>query len=124
MRKLTSIPLATTIILSLSSTPILAQKPISQYFGPATNLPKPTDEGILATFFQPIISFVPVATGLAAFVAIILAGIKYITHAGNPAETKKASDMLTYALVGLGISALAFALTRLLFRAGGAGGLF
>ena len=115
------------LFLSLFSiqfaSPLYAQ-PISSYFYPAGNLPQANEQGIIAQFLGPLISLVPIITGLAAFFTILLAGIRYVTHAGNAAETKKASDMLTYALIGLGLSALAFGLTRFLFRIGGAQGLF
>lgn len=102
----------------------LAQQSISEYFTPAQNLPGVGEQGILAQFFGPLISLVPVVTATASFLVILLGGIRYITHAGNAAEIKKSTDMITYALIGLGFSALAFALTRLLFQVGGAGGLF
>jgi hypothetical protein len=83
-----------------------------------TNIPRAGEANILSTFLNPIVSFVPVLTGILSFIIIIIAGIKYISHAGNAQETKKISDMITYALVGLGLSAIAFWITRLLFMVG------
>jgi len=87
-------------------------------FPAAQNLPNPGSGGVLSTFLNPIVSFVPIVTGILSFIIIIIAGIKYISHAGNAQETKKVNDMITYALVGLALSAIAFWVTRLLFMVG------
>lgn len=97
---------------------------LDSMFAPAGSLPQAGQEGIISTFLGPIISFVPVLTGIAAFITIIIAGIRYISFSANAQEAKKTNDMLTYAVVGLALSAAAFWITRILFYVGGADGLF
>ena len=94
------------------------QTNLKDMFPAAQNLPNPGSGGVLSTFLNPIVSFVPIVTGILSFIIIIIAGIKYISHAGNAQETKKVNDMITYALVGLALSAIAFWVTRLLFMVG------
>ena len=51
--------------------------------------------------------------GAVAVVFIVLGGIKYSTSQGDPGDTKKAKDMIMYALVGLVVVILAFAIVQL-----------
>ena len=50
--------------------------------------------------------------GLVAVVYIIIGGINYMTSTGDPSKTKKAKDTILYALIGLIICALAFAIVN------------
>lgn len=121
--KKTLIPLLTTFAIFFNKSLIHAgyHVELDTMFPPIhqnSNIPRAGEANILTTFLNPVISFVPVLTGILSFIVIIIAGIKYISHAGNAQETKKISDMITYALVGLGLSAIAFWITRLLFMVG------
>lgn len=123
MKKKIIATLLATFITLFNVNPVHAQYHVDldTMFPPVkqnTNIPRAGEANILSTFLNPIVSFVPVATGILSFIIIIIAGIKYISHAGNAQETKKISDMITYALVGLGLSAIAFWITRLLFMVG------
>ncbi len=51
--------------------------------------------------------------GAVAFLIIVYAGLKYTLSQGDPAGTAKAKDTIVYAIVGLIIAVLAFAIVRL-----------
>jgi hypothetical protein len=54
------------------------------------------------------------AAGVAALIFLVLAGIKYITSQGDPAEVSKAKQSIIYAFVGLIIVGLAHQLVSYL----------
>ncbi len=50
-----------------------------------------------------VISTVQVIAGILSVVYLILAGLKFILAAGDPAKIKKARDMLLYVVIGIAI---------------------
>ncbi len=50
--------------------------------------------------------------GIAAVIVIIIGGITYTTSAGNDSAVKRAKDMILYAVIGLVVAFLAFALVN------------
>ncbi len=50
---------------------------------------------------------VSMVVGVAAVIAIIMAGIEYITSSGDPKKIENAKNIILYALIGLGIAAVA-----------------
>lgn len=78
----------------------------------------------LAGFLSPIIQNVSILIGILSFITLILAGFRYVSDAGNEKNIQAASNQITYALIGLGLSVLAYWITRLLFAVGGADGIF
>lgn len=51
-------------------------------------------------------------SGLIAVIFIIIGGVQYMSSSGDPAKVKKAKDTILYALIGLAICALAFAIVN------------
>lgn len=51
-------------------------------------------------------------SGLIAVIFIIVGGIQYMTSTGDAAKTKKAKDTILYALIGLVVCVLAFAIVN------------
>lgn len=51
--------------------------------------------------------------GAIAVVFIVLGGIKYSTSQGDPGETKKAKETITYAIIGLVVVMLSFGILQL-----------
>lgn len=49
--------------------------------------------------------------GVVAVVFVLIGGVSYMTSAGNPSQTQKAKQTITYALIGLVIVALAEVIT-------------
>lgn len=60
-----------------------------------------------------IVNIVTILVGIAAVLTIILAGIKLITSGSNPQEVTVAREMILYAIVAVGIAALAQAIVQL-----------
>lgn len=50
--------------------------------------------------------------GVVAVVFIIIGGINYVTSQGDPGKTKKARDTILYAVIGLIVTLLAFAIVN------------
>lgn len=59
-----------------------------------------------------IINAVIGVLGLVAVIVIIYAGVQYMTSSGDSGKTKKAKDTLLYAVIGLIVCVLAFAIVN------------
>lgn len=59
-----------------------------------------------------IISILLWVVGTAAVIVIIYAGITFVTAAGNPSKISQAKTMLIYAVVGLAVAILAYAIVN------------
>lgn len=71
--------------------------------------PKSTDlVGDVTTILEVIIG----ALGIVAVVLVIMGGVTYMTSAGDAGKVKKGKDTILYALIGLVICALAFAIVN------------
>lgn len=63
-----------------------------------------------------IINVVLGLTGLLASIVIIYGGIQYTTSTGDPNKVKKAKDTITYGIIGLVVSLLAFAIVNFVIQ--------
>ena len=61
---------------------------------------------------QYVVGIIVGLTGTVALVFIIIGGIHYMTATGDANKLKKAKDTILYAVIGLVISGLAFAITN------------
>ncbi|MDO4526693.1 MAG: pilin [Candidatus Saccharibacteria bacterium] len=62
-----------------------------------------------------IVGAVNGVVGILALVAVIfvlIGGINYITSAGDPSKVKKAKETILYALIGLAVAVLSFAIVN------------
>lgn len=59
-----------------------------------------------------IINFVLYALGIVAVVMMIVAGVQMTTSAGDPGAVKKAKMTMTYAIIGLVVAILAYAIVN------------
>ena len=66
----------------------------------------------LPTVIQNILNAIIAVAGIVSVVFIIIGGIQYTTSAGDPGKTKKAKDTILYALIGLIVCALSFAIVN------------
>lgn len=62
------------------------------------------------TVAQPIIETILLILGVLAVIMIIVGGILYILSAGDPGKAKKAKDTILYAVIGLVVAMLAYAI--------------
>lgn len=60
-----------------------------------------------------IFRFILMIAAAVAVVFIVLGGIKYSTSQGDPAATKLAKEMIIYALVGIVVIMMSFAIIQL-----------
>lgn len=67
-----------------------------------------------------IISVLLWIVGMASIIVIVYSGITFVISAGNPSQITRAKTMLLYAVVGLVVSILAYAIVN--FIVGSAGG--
>lgn len=60
------------------------------------------------------------ALGVVAVIMIILGGIQYMTSQGDSAKAKKARDTILYAVIGLIVALLSFAIVTFILNSIGA----
>lgn len=70
-----------------------------------------------------IISILLWVVGIAAVIVIIYAGITFVTAAGNPSKISQAKTMLIYAVVGLAVAILAYAIVNFVINTSGGKGV-
>lgn len=75
----------------------------------ANNLPKGEPQA------ANVLNYVYALLGLFAVVVIIYNAVQYLTAGGDPSKTKKATQGLVYAAVGLVVVLLATVITNLVF---------
>lgn len=73
----------------------------------AADIPRMSAEAILSS----VLNTVYLVTGIVAVIVIIIAGYMYVTSSGDSAVVTKAKGAITYAVVGLVVIILAFAIT-------------
>lgn len=71
--------------------------------------------------FGNIIFWLLVFAGITAVVFIIFGGIKFITSGGDPKAAEGARKTLTWAIIGLIVILLSFAIVRLIAQTTGVG---
>lgn len=79
-----------------------------------TNFPP---AGIFTTFGDVATTVVTILTGISgsiAIVLIIIAGIKFVTSGGDPKKLAGAQATITYAIIGIAITVLAFVILKAL----------
>jgi uncharacterized membrane protein YidH (DUF202 family) len=74
-------------------------------------LPNKVDkEGFLTTQFQSALQVVFIIMGAIAVLIITIAALQYVISAGDPQKVGRAKDTIIYALIGLVVAILAFAI--------------
>jgi hypothetical protein len=68
----------------------------------------------ISQLLNPIINFVIIAIGIASFATLIFAGFNYITSNGDKNKVEMATQMFTYAIIGLVLVAASFIITNLM----------
>ena len=74
----------------------------------ATKICNPLPQTDLETLVLKLLRYLVGVLGLIAVVAVVLAGARMVLSRGEPAEIKAAREMITYAILGVVISALAY----------------
>ena len=66
---------------------------------------------------QSIVNLLLYITGAVAVIMIVIGGIKYVTSGGDSSQTKSAKDTILYAVVGLIIAIIAYAVVNFVIGA-------
>ncbi len=97
--------------LTMLGTKAFAQSP-QDTINDAVNNINPganTDLGALITL---IINMMIAAIGIAAVIMLIVGGFKYVFSQGNKETTASAKDTILYAIIGIVVAVLAFAIVN------------
>ncbi|NTU69411.1 hypothetical protein HGB13_01085 [bacterium] len=100
-----------TIKKIYTATLVLATSPISAKInGPVTPPGVPTDSlsDLIGKISNAILSIVAVL----AILFLILAGFQYVTSAGNPDQITKAKNTALYAIIGIIVALVAWAVVK------------
>jgi len=76
-------------------------------------------EADLQGHVKNILSTVFIWMGIIAVIVIIIGGVKYMTSQGDPGKVKSAKDTILYAIIGLIVAILAYAIVNFILRAVG-----
>lgn len=124
MKKIAKIIAGLAVVLAgvaCVMTPVLAADPFCDNLpagiDPATVGCEVASEGALPQAVVNIINFVIGVGGLVAVIYIVIGGIGYITANGDASKIAKAKNTIIYALIGLLITALAFAIVNFALNA-------
>ena len=69
-------------------------------------------ENNLMPTVSTIINVIIGVVGIVSVIFIVIGGLSYVTSAGDPGKTKKAKDTILYAIIGLIVAVLAFAIVN------------
>ena len=77
-----------------------------------SQLPDSVSSGpTLPELISNVVGILFFVVGVASVIVLIVAGIMFVVSAGNEKQTKQARDAILYAVIGLIVSAAAFAIT-------------
>jgi len=76
---------------------------------------RPAGEKSMNEMIQTIINVMLFIVGILSVVMIIFGGIRYVSSAGNKSAVDSAKNTIVYAVVGLIVAILAFALVQWMF---------
>ena len=68
----------------------------------------------LGTFIAGILRFIFLISGIILFIFLVWGGVDWMTSGGDSTKAQQARDKITYAIIGLAIVALAYALALIL----------
>jgi hypothetical protein len=66
---------------------------------------------------QSIVNLLLFITGAVAVIMIVIGGIKYVTSAGEASQAKSAKDTILYAVIGLIVAIVAYAVVTFIINA-------
>jgi hypothetical protein len=105
------------LVAGVFAQPALAVDPFGEACKGAnadTTVCKGTDDQLLGAngFLSKVINLFLTIAGIVAVIAIIIGGIRYTTSGGDQGQIKSAKDTILYAVVGLVVAIMAFAIVN------------
>ncbi len=76
---------------------------------------RPSGQGDLDSTIHTVINVMLFVIGILSVIMVIWGGISYVLSRGDPEKTKNAKNTIMYAIVGLIIAILAFAIVQWVF---------
>ncbi len=73
---------------------------------------KGTNKNSLYALMENVIDMLLIIIGIISVIMIIIGGIRYVTSAGDAGQTKSARDTVIYAVVGLVIAIMSYAIVN------------
>lgn len=131
MRKLIIAILAIVMGVAVWSTPVMAGSFVntSGSSGSACDIEGASGTvagcGSTSTLDKVLVNLVNIALtviGIVAVFVIVMGGQRYITSGGDPAKAKAAKDMILYAVIGLIVALLSWAIISMVAQTIGGGG--
>ena len=113
----------TTVLLTIFSAlgGVASAQLIQQGDVPSSISQATGGEGSFRSLILNIVNFFLLFLGLIAVIMIIYGGITYVTAAGNQESIEKAKKIIMYAIVGIIIVLISFALVRTVISGAGQG---
>ncbi|MBI3889824.1 hypothetical protein HY312_04625 [Candidatus Saccharibacteria bacterium] len=105
-------PSGTTNSGGQGTTPAPAPAPSSGGSAGQTAICGATSKDELPSLIKNVINILLFIVGVIAVIAIVIGGIRYTTSNGDSSQTKAAKDTILYAVVGLVVAILAFAIVN------------
>lgn len=100
-------------VMALPAAPAMAVNVFDQCTGNATSKVCAAQKKDNAnTMIKTVISLLLVALGIIAVIMIVIGGIRYTTSQGDSSGLKSAKDTIIYAVVGLVVAMLSYAIVN------------
>ena len=125
MKKLQSTIITTLAVLGLVAVPLVPAATTFAADSPVDSI----EEGLkgaggsdanqddLKKNIQTVVNVLLFILGAIAVIVIIIGGIRYTTSNGDPGQTKAAKDTILYAVIGLIVAILAYAIVSFVLNA-------
>lgn len=117
--KLIALAILSSLIGLTLATPTFAIDPCDASLPPTVLEANGCDNNTkdaLPTVVQNILNVIIGITGIIAVIFIIIGGVQYMTSAGDAGKAKKARDTILYAVIGLVVVILAFAIVNFVIK--------
>jgi hypothetical protein len=114
---LTIAVLAVPALMAVSTPANSACNPGDLSIGGGINCAAPSSSsqtGLFGTnsLFQKVANAIIFITGAVAVIMVIIGGFRYVLSSGNPQATAGAKDTILYAVIGVVVAALAYAIVN------------
>lgn len=120
MKKIKTALMSVMITLGLSTallaTPVSAVNVFEQCAGNADSAVCASKDDKASVLIKDVVNLLLFVIGVIAVIMIVVGGIRYTTSNGDSGAIKSAKDTILYAIVGLVIALLSFAIVNFVLR--------
>ena len=101
-----------SVNIGMSQEDICSRADLDPLEREAAGCDKKTEENNIGNTVQTIINTVIAILGIVAVLFVVIGGAQYMTSQGDPAKTKRAKDTILYAVLGVILAAMAYAIVN------------